>query len=245
MSLRIAVLQHEPETGLGVFSGLLDEAGVDYEVLETAAATPLPNAAGFDAAIALGGSLGAREAKLFGARHWIRDAVLGGTPFLGICLGGQLLATALGGFVGRGSRPEAGIHDVFLTDAAKRDPLFGGLPRRFPVLGWHEDAFTLPRRALPLAGSIAYEHQAFRVGPAAYGLQFHPEVRTDDLDRWAAVPGYAGLLERAGADWDEVRFALEQAAPELDELAKGLLERWLYLAAGAAALRERRARVAV
>jgi GMP synthase (glutamine-hydrolysing) len=142
MSLRIAVLQHEPETGLGAFAGMLDEAGVD-------------------------------------------------------------------------------------------------------VFGWHEDAFTLPRRAIPLAGSIAYEHQAFRFGPRAYGLQFHPEVRPDDLARWAAVPGYMGLLERAGADWDETMSALEQAAPELDALVEELLGRWLYLVAGAAALRERGTRIAV
>jgi GMP synthase-like glutamine amidotransferase len=245
MSLRIAVLQHEPETGLGVFAGMLDEAGVDYEVLETSGATPLPVAAWFDGAIALGGSLGAHEARLLQARRWIRDAVLRDTPFLGVCLGGQLLATAAGGFVGRGPRPEVGVHDVFLTDAATRDPLFAGLPRRLPVLGWHEDVFTLPRRAVPLAGSIAYEHQAFRFGESAYGLQFHPEVRPDDFARWAAVPGYAGLLERAGADWDEVMSGLEQSAPELDALAEELLERWLDLVTGAAALRERRTRVAV
>ncbi|MGH3038264.1 MAG: methyltransferase [Gaiellaceae bacterium] len=147
---------------------------------------------------------------------------------------GQLLATALGGFVGRLARPEVGAHDVFLTEAGKHDPLFAGLPGRFQVLGWHEDAFALPRRAIPLAGSIAYEHQAYRFGANAYGLQFHPEVRLDDLGGWATVPGYAGLLERAGADWGEVRSALEQAAPELDTLAEELLERWLYLVAGVA-----------
>jgi GMP synthase-like glutamine amidotransferase len=245
MSLRIAVLQHEPETGLGAFAGVLDEAGIGYEVLETSGVAPLPGVVGFDGAIALGGSLGAHEAALLGTRRWIRDAVLRDTPFLGICLGGQLLATALGGFVGRGSRPEVGVHDVFLTHAAKFDPLFGGLPRRFAVFGWHEDAFTLPRRAIPLAGSVAYEHQAFRFGPSAYGLQFHPEVRPDDFARWSAVPGYTGLLERAGADWDEAMSALEQSASELDALAEELLERWLYLVAGAAALRERRSRVAV
>jgi len=243
--LRIAVLQHEPETGLGAFSGLLEEAGFDYDVLETTGATPLPDVADFDGAIALGGSLGAHEAALLEARQWIRNAVLRDTPFLGICLGGQLLATAVGGFVGRGSRPEVGVHDIFLTDAARRDPLFGGLPGRFPVLGWHEDVFTLPRRAIPLAGSIAYEHQAFRFGPSAYALQFHPEVRPDDLGRWVTVPGYARLLERAGADWGEVGSALERAALELDTLAEELLERWLSMVTAVAAVRDRRTRVAV
>ncbi|MGH3023107.1 MAG: type 1 glutamine amidotransferase [Gaiellaceae bacterium] len=245
MSLRIAVLQHEPETGRGSFSGVLDNADVDYDVLRTTGATRLPDAGWFDGAIVLGGSLGAGEPALLETQRWIRDAVLRNTPFLGICLGGQLLARALGGVVRRGSKPEVGVHDVFLTAGAKRDRLFGGLPGRFPVFGWHEDAFELPRGAIPLAGSIAYEHQAFRFGDSAYGLQFHPEVRSDDLDRWAAVPGYNRLLERAGTDWDDVEAGLERATPELDALAEQLLGSWLRLVGDVAAVRERRPRVAV
>jgi GMP synthase-like glutamine amidotransferase len=247
--LRVAVLQHEPQTGLGVFSSLLDRAGVDYEVLETSGAAPRaappPDIACFDGAIVLGGSLGAHEPTLLEARRWIREAVLRDTPLLGICLGGQLLARALGGFVERGPRPEVGITDVFLTDAAKRDSLFGNLPRRFPALAWHEDAFSLPQGAIPLAGSIALEHQAFRFGASAYGLQFHPEVRPEDLCRWASVPGYLDLLERAGADWGDVTSALERARPELDALAEQLLESWLRLVTGVAAAREPLTRVAV
>ena len=245
MSLRIAVLQHEPETGLGAFSGLLSEAGVDYEVLETTGATRLPDVAAFDGAIALGGSLGAYDPTLRETRRWISDAVLRATPLLGICLGGQLLATALGGCVGRGSRPEVGVHDAFLTEAARRDHLFGGLPGRFPVLGWHGDMFTLPPRAIPLAGSLACAQQAFRFGASAYGLQFHPEARPDDLDRWAAVPGYAALLERADVDFDEVRSALERAVPTLDALADRPLGRWLSLVTGAATARGHQRRIAV
>ena len=243
--LRVAVLQHEPQTGLGAFSGLLDNAGVDYEVFETGWAAPLPDIDWFDGAIVLGGSLGAHEPALLEPRRWIRDAVLRNTPILGICLGGQLLARALGGFVGRGSRPEVGVTDIYLTDAARRDPLFGDLPRPFKAFSWHADAFRLPRRAIPLAGSIAYEHQAFRFGTNAYALQFHPEVRPDDLARWAAVPGYQELLERAGVDWGDVMSGLELARPELDALAGHLIEAWLCLVAGAAAARERQSRVAV
>ncbi len=242
--LRIAVLQHEPETGLGRFSGLLDKAGAKCEVLATGGATPLPAAVRFDGVIALGGSLSAHEATLLGTRRWIRAAVLGGTPFLGICLGSQLLASALGGFVRRRSRPVAGVHDIFLTAAGKDDPLFSGLPGSFPALGWHEDIFELPRGATPLAGSIADEHEAFRFGANAYGLQFHPEVRLDDLVRWASVPGYASFLERAGADFHGVRSALDGAVPELNALAEHLLERWLHLVTGTAAMRARRALVA-
>lgn len=242
---RVAVLQHEPQTGLGTFSRLLDKAGVDYEVLETGGTAPLPDIAWFDGAIVLGGSLGAHEPSLLEAESWIREAVRRGTPLLGICLGGQMLARALGGFVERGSRPEVGIVDVFLTEAARRDSLFCNLPRRFPALAWHEDAFRIPQGAVPLAGSIAYEHQAFRFGASAYGLQFHPEVRPDDLGRWANVPGYRDLLKRAGADCEDVMWGLERVRPELDALGEQLLMSWLRLVTGTSAVRQPRTQVAV
>jgi GMP synthase-like glutamine amidotransferase len=195
--------------------------------------------------IVLGGSPAVHDPALLGTRRWIRDAVLRDVPFLGVCLGGQLLATALGGLVGPASAAEVGIHDVFLTSGGRRDPLFAGLPGRFPVFGWHEDEFELPRGAIPLAGSIGCEHQAFRFGSSAYGLQFHPEVRPDDLGRWASVPGYAVLLDRSGADWEDMTADLAAAIPGLDALARKLLECWLDLATHGVAVRERRARVAV
>lgn len=239
MSLRIAVLQHEVETGLGVFAGALTDAGVEYEILETTRNAALPDAALYDGALALGGSLGAYDSALLEARRWIRDAVLRDTPFLGVCLGSQLLASALGGEVESGLRPEVGVHDVFLTDVARHDPLFAGLPRRLRVFGWHEDTFTLPRGAVPLAGSMAYANQAFRWGATAYGLQFHVEARPDDVRRWEHVPGYSHMLEAAGADLDALIGALEGATPALDESMRALIGRWLLVVAGAAALRGR------
>jgi GMP synthase-like glutamine amidotransferase len=244
MNLHIAVLQHERETGLGAFASVLDAGDVDYELLQTNGSTRLADAADFDGVIVLGGSIAATDPVLLETRRWVRNAVLQDTPFLGICLGSQLLATALGGSVGHASPPEAGIHDVFLTNAARHDPLFCELPGRFPVFGWHEDAFELPRGAVPLAGSIACEHQAFRFGASAYGLQFHPEVRPRDLGRWPAVPGYADLLTRVGADWDDLTTELARATPALDHLVEELLGRWLDLAAVLGPRRER-TRVAV
>jgi GMP synthase-like glutamine amidotransferase len=227
MTLRLAVLQHEPETGLGAFAAELESGGVDLGVIRTAGGR-LPDRHRFDGAIALGGSLGARDPRLRAARGWIREAVLGGMPFLGICLGGQLLASALGAAVTHG-RPEVGMHDIFLTDAGARDPLFAALPARMRVLGWHEDRFGLPAGAVPLAGSIACTYQAFRFGDAAYGLQFHPEVRVDDLARWRGVDAYRDLAGRAGADLDAVAAAVRRATPALDRLVHELLERWLGL----------------
>jgi GMP synthase-like glutamine amidotransferase len=127
----------------------------------------------------------------------------------------------------------------------KRDPLFAGLPGRLPVFGWHEDSFDLPPGAIPLAGSVACTYQAFRFGATAYGLQFHPEVRADHLARWRDVPGYRALLEHAGGDWDAVAADLRRATPALGAVSEQLLERWLYLVVGVAALRERPLSVAV
>jgi GMP synthase (glutamine-hydrolysing) len=235
-NLSLAVLQHERETGLGAFAGLLDRAGVHYELL-TSGGARLPDAAEFDGVLVLGGSLAADDPALLETRRWIRNAVLRDVPILGVCLGGQLLAQALGGSVGSALSPEVGVHDVFRT--AKQDPLFSGLPRRFAAFGWHEDEFELPPGAVSLAGSLACEHQAFRFGSHAYGLQFHSEVRTGDLEQWPAVRGYAGLVERAGARWDEVAAELDRVTPELDELARKLLDGWLGLVRDRAAVGDR------
>jgi GMP synthase-like glutamine amidotransferase/nucleotide-binding universal stress UspA family protein len=175
MRRHIAVLAHEPETGLGAFAPQLQKAEVSYEVLHTTEGK-LRDYRGFDGTLALGGSLGVHDARLLGARDWVRDAVLAGQPFLGVCLGGQLLASALGARVARG-RPEVGVHDVFLTRAAEHDPLFAGLPARLPVLGWHEDCFELPAGAVPLAGSVHCTYQAFRLSAGPRG--------SSCAERWA------------------------------------------------------------
>jgi GMP synthase-like glutamine amidotransferase len=237
MTLHLAVLQHEAETGLGAFAAHLDVADVDYSLVRTTSGA-LPDADRFDGAIALGGSLGAYDPRLLETRRWIRNAVLRGLPFFGVSLGGQLLSTALGAAVTPG-RPEAGLHDVFLTDAAEHDPLFVGLPRRFEVFGWHEDSFDLAPGAVPLAGSPACTYQAFRFGAAAYGIQFHAEVRVEDLVTWRDVPGYRALADRAGIDFDDLAVDLRHATGRLDSLAGQLVERWIYLVAGTAALAAR------
>jgi GMP synthase (glutamine-hydrolysing) len=230
MTLRVAVLQHEPETTLGALEPLL--APVAYEILDTRA--PLPDPASFDGAIVLGGSLSAYDPALVDARRWIQRAVLSGRPALGICLGGQLLASALGGVVGPSPQPEIGVHEIFLTDAGVRDALFSGVPNRCRVFGWHEDAFTLPRGAVPLAGSIGCAFEAFRYGVGTYALQFHPEVRVADLARWQRVPAYIEQLERVGGDWGLIASELHRATVELEVLTRQLAARWLQLLQGVA-----------
>jgi GMP synthase (glutamine-hydrolysing) len=105
------------------------------------------------------------------------------------------------------------------------------LPGRFQVFGWHAYGFGLPRGAIPLAGSLACTYQAFRFR-SAYGLQFHPEVRVDDLERWQQLPANRRLLAASGREWSDVVEELECAELGLDQLAANLLERWLALVAG-------------
>ncbi|HEY7560646.1 MAG TPA: type 1 glutamine amidotransferase [Gaiellaceae bacterium] len=236
--IRLAVLQHEPETGLGRFADLFRDFAVDYELVRTTRGT-LPDPRAFDGAVALGGSLSVSEATLLPTRRWIRELVRSGLPYLGVCLGGQLLARAQGARVVPGGA-EAGIHSVFLTDAAQHDVVFEGLPRQFDAFGWHGERFDLPRGAVPLAGSLACTYQAFRYGDAAYSLQFHPEVRPEDLAAWRNLPGYRRLLDESAREWADVELDLTQAATALDGLSTHLLERWLGLVAGAASPRARR-----
>ena len=233
--LRLAVLEFESETGLGSLAGVLDAADVEYSVLKTHERFAALDE--FDGAIVLGGSLGVEQVAL-DTRRELGDSVRRGLPCFAVCLGAQLLATALGAKVTRG-RVELGAHDIYLLDAAEHDPLFAGLPRRVSVFSFHQDRFDLPQQAIPLAGSLNCAHHAFRFGVAAYGFQFHPELRREDFDRWRSVPGYRRLVEQRGEDWDTLAVTLESAAPERDRLADELLKRWLHLAAAVKTLRER------
>ena len=103
---------------------------------------------------------------------------------LGVCLGAQQLAAALGAPVTRGPAPEYGVGEVHLTTEAIGDPVFGPAPSPLPCVHWHGDTFGLPEGAVRLAGNDAYENQAFRVGARAYGLQFHVEVTASLVAHW-------------------------------------------------------------
>jgi GMP synthase (glutamine-hydrolysing) len=239
--LHLAVLEHEPETGLGTLAGSLDAAGVDYDMFKTDQS--FAAAADFDGVIVLGGSLGVADVALE-ARRWLGDSVRRGMPCFGVCLGAQLLADALGAHVIRG-RTEIGAHDIYLLDGARHDPVFADLPRRVAVFSFHQDRFGLPRRAVPLAGSMNCTYHAFRFGAAAYGFQFHPEIRREDIDRWRKLSGYRRLVEESGEDWERLAEAVEAASPERDRLAHELLNRWLQITAAVKTRRERSRRAAV
>jgi len=148
---------------------------------------------------------------------WLRGAVPAGLPVLGICYGHQLLAQALGGEVADlEPEPEVGTVCVALTEAAREDPLFHGLPARFPAHASHvQSARRLPKNAVHLARSEREPHHAFRVGPRAWGVQFHPEFDTESMrayiKRWAEKP------DAPRRDWRAVQDGVEEtpAAAEI------------------------------
>jgi GMP synthase-like glutamine amidotransferase len=119
-------------------------------------------------------------------KNLIRSVVTAAIPYLGICLGGQLLATALGAQVVSGRWEEIGNCNVLLADVGSRDSLFRSIPQEFQTFQWHHDSFDIPDGGILLASSAACPHQAFRVGDSAWGVQFHPEVTEQIIRDWCA-----------------------------------------------------------
>ena len=120
---------------------------------------------------------------------FIKEAIQRGKSVLGICLGAQLMAKALGAKVFKAPGKEVGWYDVSLTRIGLRDPLFSDLPKTFPVFQWHEDTFEIPRAGRLIATSSPISHQAFRYGENAYGLQFHLEVTEKMIAEWVETYG--------------------------------------------------------
>ena len=173
----------------------------------------------FAGIVPLGGSMQAwDEAKLpyLGRqRELLREAVGDGVPVLGICLGGQILARALGAEVRPAGRLEAGWLAIEATPEAAGDPLLAHLREPVDVYQWHLDVFDLPAGAVRLARSAQSENQAFRYGERAWGLQFHPEVDAPLYAGW--MQNYPDATEQAGIDGEALEAAIAGGSAEFTE----------------------------
>jgi GMP synthase (glutamine-hydrolysing) len=183
------LVQHVAFEGPGTIASAVTGAGADLTVVRMDRGDPLPPpAAVSDLAglVVMGGPMSVHDdlAWLADERALLRRAVEAGLPVLGVCLGAQQLAAALGASVTEGPAPEYGVGEVHLTTDAISDPVFGPAPTPLPCVHWHRDTFALPEGAVRLAGNAAYENQAFRVGDRAYGLQFHVEVTASLVAHW-------------------------------------------------------------
>ncbi len=183
------LVQHVAFEGPGAIALAVSDSGADLTVVrvDRGDAIPPPAAvADMAGLVVMGGPMSVHDDLewLADERALLRGAVEAGRPVLGVCLGAQQLASALGASVTQGPAPECGAGEVHLTTEAIGDPVFGPAPTPLPCVHWHGDTFSLPEGAVRLAGNDAYENQAFRIGDRAYGLQFHVEVTASLVAHW-------------------------------------------------------------
>ncbi len=200
--VHILVFQHIAVEHPGVFRDFLKEDGIQWDAVELDRGQPIPSLERYDALWVMGGPMDVWEEDKYpwlqAEKAAIREAVSErGMPFLGVCLGHQLLAAALGGEVAPMAQPEVGILDVALTAAGTADPLLAGLPQGIKCLQWHgTEVVEPPPGATVLADSSRCAVQALRVGEQAYGLQYHVELTASTVSEWAEVAAYKKSLER-------------------------------------------------
>lgn len=237
--MHILVLQHERVEHPGIFRSFLHEDGHTWDAVELDEGEALPGLDGYDALWVMGGPMDVWQEDahpwLGAEKALIKDAVAGrGLPFLGLCLGHQLLAEALGGAVGPSVTPEIGILDVHLTEDGASGVWMDGLPETFKCLQWHSAEVTaLPPGAQVLATSPACAVQAMKWGPRAYSAQFHVEIEPDTVSNWAKIPEYAGALQSAlGADGaTEMQAGAAANMSDFNAMAERLYINWLQAAA--------------
>lgn len=184
------IIQNDAEVPPDNITENLDFLGIPYLIHHPYSGNPLPDLRDVTALIVLGGSMGANDDQshpfLKDLKSFIRKVVEHQKPYLGICLGDQLLAAACGGSVTSKRWEELGTLAVTLTNEGKHDKLFAGIDSEFKTFQWYHDSFDIPQGATLLAGSSACPHQAFRIGGCAWGTQFHHEVTESIIRDWCA-----------------------------------------------------------
>ncbi len=185
----ILIVKHIDIEGPGTWGDFLDIHNVPYRILDLGAGDKLPeDLSKLKAVVVLGGPMNVDEENkypwLVKENEFIKEILRRQIPFLGICLGSQLLAKAAGAQVVRSPVKEIGWYHVQLTDEGKNDPLLKDFREDNPIYQWHEDMFHVPQGGKLLASADGCPHQAFKVGVNAYGLQFHVEVTDKSIKEW-------------------------------------------------------------
>ncbi|MDB5708633.1 MAG: synthase-Glutamine amidotransferase domain [Sphingomonas bacterium] len=198
--MNILVLQHMATEHPAYLGEIMARRGVACTTVRLDAGGTIPALDGFNAMLVMGGAMNVWQedahpwlvAEKAAIRRWVGDMA---RPYFGVCLGHQLLAAALGGEVGRATRPETGIVAAELLPAAAADPLLGGVSSPVATMHWHGAEVTrLPDGAVPLARSADCAVQAMRIGVHAWGFQYHAEVTSETVAEWMTQPGFAEAL---------------------------------------------------
>lgn len=236
---RVLVVEHEKDAGPGMLGEALRAEGAELIVVGPEAGAPIPSSLdGYDGLIVLGGTPGPLEDDIApwlpAVRALVASALETELPQLGVCLGSQILAVVAGGRVSEAALPEVGLGAFALTPAAAGDPLLGGLeasdggPLR--AMQWHLLEVTeLPAGSSALASSERCANQAFRVGPAAWGLQFHLEADAATARRWVNDPGAAHQLAQFGVSTTSITEPMAAAEAILRDTWSAVAKRWLAM----------------
>jgi GMP synthase (glutamine-hydrolysing) len=227
--MKVLVFRHVPFEHLGMIAPALESNGAQFEYVDlyrrpTAPAdVDISQASGL---IFMGGPMSANDDLPYLRRELeiIQQAVAAGTPVLGVCLGAQLVAKALGSRVFRNPVKEIGWYPITWTPAAARDRLLNGLAGTESVFHWHGETFDLPAGAELLASSVACRNQAFRWGENVYGFQFHLEVTPEMIEDWTAQDHKLGDKRELDAPPDP-----QLNAVRLAELSRLVFGRWVSL----------------
>jgi len=209
---------------------MLTAAGLSITTVELDEGEQIPALGDFDMLIAMGGPMDVwQEAEhpwlvteKAAIRHWVTEL---NRPYLGVCLGHQLLADALGGTVGPMKQPEIGVVEIALTPTGLYDPVFGHLPEVVRGLQWHGAAVERPPvGSAVLAGNDLCPVQALRVGTRAWGVQFHVEVEASTIPKWAQVTEYGEALARTGSSAASLEQAVETHLEIMTTTARTLFQ---------------------
>lgn len=224
----VLALFHVPFEDLGSFGPVLEARGHRLTYRAAPAGLDDLDALSADLLVVLGGPIGVYEDDAYPFLRAeiaaVERRLSAGRPTLGLCLGSQIMARALGARVYPGGTKEIGWSPLELTEAGRRSCL-ASLDSDIAVLHWHGDAFDLPKGAVRLASTPLYENQAFAWGDAALGLQFHPEATAEALEHW--LVGHAAELAQAGLNVPALRDKTKRHAPALRDRARACLETWL------------------
>lgn len=231
----VVALQHIECETLGTIERALEARGLPFRYVRSYAGEAVPAAADdCSALIVMGGPMGVYETDRYpylkNEMKLIESALRAGRPILGVCLGSQLLAAALGAAVRKGRRKEIGWHPLRLTEEGKKDPLTAGLDGQ-TVFHWHGDVFDRPKDSTPLASSELTDIQAYRYGRNAYGFLFHLEVLEPMIRRW--VSEFAGELTEAAIEPGPILAGIPAHLKNLHASGERTFGRWAELAGAA------------